>query len=766
MPFIKPLERFVAPVLEKKVWRPLVREAKEIPVLRRIVKFFGQPDEEYRIARQKAIGEVAKIGEVARHFSSKIEKLPKEHHPKLFEYLTSPELKPPEFALWAKDIKDWIAKQGRELVEREILKPEQFEKWRYQYLPRLLIKQIDDLERVDMQVMKTGVKLSLRYTKPRRPDVPEEIFIQDPAVLVPYTIFEEGRDLAIYDLLRTVATNPDWVWQPSVVRYKGRLYSAYDLFDKLERGLFPKEEHETIKKLLKPILEKERQWIRGKIKVKEVLAPEPKGYIKIPDHQSYGNLRGLYVKEEIAQDILPHFKITDKLHASEFLRNLERSYFAFHSIWKGLKVTVNPPTMMRNFGSNIIQLNMSGMSFAEIPYYMNRALDELTTKGKLWREAFNRGLTQVGFAPAELGELKRAVSILNKAEGRFWKFLSTITETMRTVSIPYQKIDEFYRLTKFIERVEKGLSYDKAMVEANKWVMDYTLVPPLIRFLRTNVLGAPFISYYYKLVPLLAETIVVRPWVLIKYAALPYMVTKAAIEFNPDFTEEDAEEAFKLLPDYYRKGNVFVVPWKTEEGELVIIPYGYFIPWGGMVEATYDLLKGNFRGALEELPTPYLSSPLYNIVTGFIENRDTFTNKVIAPEYLSIKERLVRTLYWVANQLLPPFATQPYGAIPEAIRTFEGLKGHPLAKMFGVNIKDTDIRKLKSQARKRLRHFLNEAGTDIYKERQKFKEGKITREELQENTQKIRVRMRQLRKEFQEFLREEKPLWREIYGLP
>ena len=74
----------------------------------------------------------------------------------------------------------------------------------------------------------------------------------------------------------------------------------------------------------------------------------------------------------------------------------------------------------------------------------------------------------------------------------------------------YQLEDQAFRMGLFMDRLAKGMSPAEAAADAKKWFIDYDINAPFINTLRR--FPTPFISYTYRVVPLLAEAAVKRPW--------------------------------------------------------------------------------------------------------------------------------------------------------------------------------------------------------------------------------------------------------------
>jgi hypothetical protein len=139
----------------------------------------------------------------------------------------------------------------------------------------------------------------------------------------------------------------------------------------------------------------------------------------------------------------------------------------------------------------------------------------------------------------------------------------------------YQLEDQVFRMALFIDRLEKGFDVNKAAADAKKWFIDYDINAPFIDFMRRA--PTPFISYTYRVVPLLAEAAVYRPWKFAKWAAIGYGMNEVgkgkipfaeAISEDPDFgrikEEIGNEEAERLLMRKNMQDKFFGLPFMPE----------------------------------------------------------------------------------------------------------------------------------------------------------------------------------------------------------
>ena len=88
----------------------------------------------------------------------------------------------------------------------------------------------------------------------------------------------------------------------------------------------------------------------------------------------------------------------------------------------------------------------------------------------------------------------------------------------------YRFEDAVFRLSVFQDRLAKGWKIQDAALDARKSFIDYNIDAPAINWMRNTLLL--FLAYTYRIIPILAETAIVRPWKYAKYAALGYGLNK------------------------------------------------------------------------------------------------------------------------------------------------------------------------------------------------------------------------------------------------
>jgi hypothetical protein len=192
----------------------------------------------------------------------------------------------------------------------------------------------------------------------------------------------------------------------------------------------------------------------------------------------------------------------------------------------------------------------------------------------------------------------------------------------------YQWFEGSMKLSKMMYEVEQnGMSREDAYLEAQKWLFDYSEVPRTVRYLRNAPMGAPFISYQYKALPLILEVAATKPWRLAPYVAVPWaMAALFASLYGVD--DDDVEKLRQALPEWMRKkSNAVVLPGKDDSGRWRFVDFGYLLPWSSWQEAGGELVTGHPVKAAREMG---LGGPIGDLVAATLTNVDPFTGRPIA----------------------------------------------------------------------------------------------------------------------------------------
>jgi hypothetical protein len=654
----------------------------------------------FLVRRYKALGDVARGERIAKEIKQALFNASPEDKQAVYEYLTTAganasAVKNTSVRMQAVRAKQLINELGDELVKRGLLAPEARETFRDRYLPRIYFRHL--LDEKDYAAFSAGKKPSnLGYLR-RRKDIPEDVRriilgeVTDPGFLATVAIDRTMRDIALLDWLASIAETGDWVLPEAVVDWEGHKVTPYWLKAEAER-LRNQARHYTV--------EADANAARARAEKMEALAREALGnihgdvlrdYQQIPDQPRYGRLRGLYVRREIYDDIMG---VRDALPDSPgWFQNL----FGYGGLgtkltqlWKLTKVPLNPPSQVRNFVSNAVMLQLSGVPLHRIPQRLMQALDAIATNGRHWQIAQRYGVTESTFTAQEVFRVKRDLLDLQKSQGtlgvlgRLHRMGAIVADK---ASDAYQFMEALFKTAKIIDAMEQGMSEQDAVLEAQKWLFDYSLVPKSVRYARNAPVGVPFLTFYTKTLPRMVEVALLHPQRFLPWAALFYG-WQYGLAALLDVDDDDLEALREALPEWLReRGHVLMIPYRDEHGRWQFLDLGYFMPWAMWTELGSEVARGDLLDAAKTMGL--FSGPVTEVVVAMKTGKDSFTGRDIVPKDAPPAEQLTALLSYAWSMLAPPFLTEN-GVVGHAYRAITGQTnryGDPLATDWQVGLR-------------------------------------------------------------------------------
>jgi len=352
------------------------------------------------------------------------------------------------------------------------------------------------------------------------------------------------------------------------------------------------------------------------------------GFEKLPETKTLGELSNKYVPRAIFDDIQTMIRRAGKG---------EEIYRKGLGLWKFGKVIANPATHGRNMMSNVILADMGGLSPIRVDIY-GQALKELKTKGKYYKELKKvSNILSETFYSREIGDLLDAFQ-KTKGTNIIQKSLGMVKRLMKKSGDLYQAEEQWSKMALYIAKRKKGLSPEKAAKEAEKWLFDYSKVPPLIEHLRGTrgvsiFAGAyPFLTFSYKAIPRMTEIALTKTPRLTKW-----MKIKRGVEAMSSKEEREREKA--VLPKYMREGMYMKIPFKDKYGRSQYLDLNYILPWGDIGEVGHTL---------------YPSNPVWGLIADIKRNKSAFTQREIWKPGSTKEEMSQAIVDYVGKAMLPP----------------------------------------------------------------------------------------------------------------
>jgi len=334
----------------------------------------------------------------------------------------------------------------------------------------------------------------------------------------------------------------------------------------------------------------------------------PQRYRKIPENKisgtvskKYGALAGKYVPENVYKDIMGTRRYQEKSSNAVYAK-----YKKLNSLWKVSKTAWNPTVHVNNVFGNLVLSDLADVPWRTLP----KAFRALRTHGKEGHRseivllAIKHGVFDADFVNKEIKNFKEgelAGIYKSKANADEWdsavdisdKIYSKVRNNSITSKLEdwYRIEDHVFRLNAFMHRMKLGDSAEDAALFARRQFIDYDIDAPLINHLRNT--ATPFLSFTYRIIPLLAESAILRPTKYAKYIAAGYSLNK----LEEIYGGEDAKVERALLPDY-EAGNILDMPFmpkkvirisgKSEDGTSKYLNISRFYPGGDILSFEGD----------------------------------------------------------------------------------------------------------------------------------------------------------------------------------
>lgn len=606
-------------------------------------------------------------------------------------------------------------------VKAGAVSKESYEKFKNKYIRQNYLKYLLG-ENADKYASKGGL-IDVNAMKKRK-DLPKEYqrgigLVEDISVAEPLSVSKALQNIVNTGKLNEISNNPNWTIPDSIVKIE---------FGGVKRRLGLKALEKEINKISDVVSfdktnESARKYLDELTTKYNAAVEATKDYntndwAQMPDSPAYGDLSGMIVRKQIYRDIVPvifGFKFEGSVgSAVEKLAKVEREGM---NLWKMLKVSFNIPTAARNVVSNSIQFNGKvskfkpyGTSLPETMEYVVKAARKMIAKDMHYHIAVKDGIFKSNFVEGELNEI---VNELKDFKPNYFDIISKL----KKLSKYYGKIDDLYKFGIYLDELDHGATREYATNQAQKWGMDYTLAHPSIKYLRRHVL--PFASYQYKIYPLLAESLAKQPWSIGKYLLLPSIATAASSSMM-GFGDDDYEKLWKTLPMAMRKFGMFLMPWKSKEGNSQWINLEPFVPFGTALSFFRNIKMKNWFGTARDIGVSNPYADIYSLVQSGVGGKpptDPFSGQPIYNQLDSAKSKVYKTMEWVYNKWMPAMITK-YGTAGKIANIGEKDKygrvtsvPEAVSSLGGVNV----IEQTKRQTAINKKVRLKELKTDLYR---------------------------------------------------
>ena len=379
---------------------------------------------------------------------------------------------------------------------------------------------------------------------------------------------------------------------------------------------------------------------------------------KIPNTQTskWGALAGGYVRAEIWRDL----NELDKMHSTGLWRELLTQ-------WKQNKTARSPVVHMNNVMSNMMFMDLADVRVTDLI----RGIHAYRHQSEEYHDAIKHGAFEGSFVTQEIRNrilqpildeimqehtggsvgIVQTSNVLGKITNGLMKGLKKFDDKMLDI---YQIEDELFRMATYMRRLELGDNPAEAASIAREQFLDYDIRAPWVNAARRTVL--PFISYTYRAVPVIAQSVAQRPWKLAKYFTLAQIWMAMAYSMAPG----DEEEEERLLQDE-KQGYTWIgvprmlrMPYRDENGNPVFMDIRRWIPAG-------DVFDTN-QGTMGDLgvPAPLQFGGPIMMAFELALNKAAFTGDPIYDELTDTTEDMAGNIAgWAYKTWMPSAAYIP-----------------------------------------------------------------------------------------------------------
>ena len=495
-----------------------------------------------------------------------------------------------------------------------------------------------------------------------------------------------------------------------------------------------------------------------------------KGYFKIPEAKidgteinKYGKLAGKYVPQTIYKDIvgIKKYQDTPSNILWEGYKNLNR-------LWKVSKTAWNPTVHVNNVFGNIILSDLADVPIRSLP----RAWKALRTNANgvgddsdIVELAKFHGVLDADFLRQEIKNFKSeklAGLLTEQSTKNEWTtavgFAKNVYKAVKNNDITstledwYKIEDHVFRLNAFMHRIELGDSYADAAMFARQKFIDYDIKAPAINALRNSV--TPFLSFTYRMVPILAETAIMRPTKYAKYAALGYGLTNlegliAGEKGKKERALLNDWEAGNIMDLPFMPKKVIRIPANDKNGRPKFINISRLFPGG-------DVLSLDGSNAIPFLPEPL--QPSFGVAGDFLMSMigyDIFRGQKDSNRGDGgFVEESMEAFGMFGKKLIPNFPYVPGSySTTKLDRARAGEKSkyrvpqteiEALLNAFGVKVSNKSIKTLKASKKIELTNQVRTQKKKINLLKREYRNEKLTKEEYKKKVAKIKTKIKQL----------------------
>jgi hypothetical protein len=383
----------------------------------------------------------------------------------------------------------------------------------------------------------------------------------------------------------------------------------------------------------------------------------PEALISKSKTKRWGALAGKYVRAEIWRDLIE----LDKLNSSNTWR-------AALTQFKLNKTARSPVVHMNNVMSNFMLMDMADVRMSDL----RRGVVAMMRKDKNYQDALEHGAFGSDMVAQEMRRntldpilkeiakdmqgdvdgMENRIGVMSRVLSSTYNGVKKIDNAMISA---YQMEDEIFRMATYMRRRQQGASPKAAAIEARDQFLNYDIRAPWVNAARASVL--PFLSYTYRAVPIVAKTIMTRPWKVAKYMAVAHGMQALAYALaESDWSEEEERKSLREQEQgstWLGTPRLMRLPSLDAAGNPVFLDVRRWIPAGDV----FDMSQGNAVGPVPAWMQP--GGPLM-LAAELVLNRSSFTGQdIVNPMTDSGSDKAVKVGEYLWRSWMPSAAWIP-----------------------------------------------------------------------------------------------------------
>lgn len=347
------------------------------------------------------------------------------------------------------------------------------------------------------------------------------------------------------------------------------------------------------------------------------------GYVKT----TIGKMSGLYLPRDVDLE----------LKALVEVPKISRGFYQkwFLGPWKTSKVIMRPATHIRNLVSNTILNDWGGLPFWRGDVYM-KALAEMKRQGPIWKDFSARTGHYANYAKSDLANMEAG---LRHGASVFDRAYSLFDRVVAPAGSLYSAEESWFKMAKYMHNLERGMTKSDAAFDAMKWTFNYAETTPEVA--KIGKYAIPFVRWYSKAIPLMAETAVKHPLRFSKWIAFGAGLQRYSLN-STGVSDEEWQQMHSTLPDYIKNGVYLPMPWRNEKGQLNLMNLTYILPGIGDINEMYQ----------RSIPELVLQNPMLTMA-GTLLSKRKFSGAPLYQEWEEPTVKAAKSLSYIWESLSP-----------------------------------------------------------------------------------------------------------------